>query len=502
MSNTQPFTSVTKNPAQSQVGVADQRLLIIGQLNGGTATSGELQENVLTTVNANSLFGNSMVTNMFKVARAVNPNTRIDVIGLADNGSGTDATGSVAFTGTATAAGTLVIRAGDYQDNAYSLTIASGTTAAAAATALVALVNADADRMVQASATSGTVTLTAINAGTEGNSIPVTVTGTVAGIGSTVTAMSGGAGDPDTTNVLDAIGQMRYQNIVAPSYARTAILPVLNDRWNVANRIQDGVLINVVNDTFANLLTLGNNLDTQNVVIFGNKSGAVQAPNYTLAAYLGGAISLRLTEGADLSDIVDGSTGLLDTTGGVQLASLPIFNTPLPSARFPRMAVNTEFTDLEVSQLNTAGISVFVNNDANTRLLTGAAVTPYKTNANGVENDTWHFLNAVQTTSAVSEYFFNGIKSRFAQHRLTTGATQAGRKTVNTTTIEGYIVRLYSEMIALQLVRDGDAFDFFRNNLTVTITNLQAGEIRITGSVPIVTQARTFTFPFNVQFEI
>lgn len=500
----QPVVNVVKNPAQSEVGFADERILIIGNLlAGGSATSGDLQQNILTENQANALFGeNSIAATMFRVAREVNPTTQIDMIGLADNGAAVDATGSVAFTGTATASGTITVRVGDYKDNKYDIVVASGDTATVVGDKLEAAITADTKALVTGANTTGTVSFTAVNGGTEGNEYPITIEGSVAGITQVITAMTGGAGDPDTTDVLDVIGEQRYQTIITPNYARSDVVSVLEDRWNVQNAIQDGVLVNFKSDTFANALSTVQALDTQVLYLGFNKSLALKSPSFVVAAYIGAVRALRLTEGADLSDVVDGSTGLSDVIGGVNLASLPYFNTPLDSDRFAPMAVNTNFTAIEVGQLNDNGGSVLVNNTSNTQVLMAAAVTPYKTNANGVENDTWQFLNAVDTTSKVAEYFFNGLKSRFAQHRLTDGNLRQGRKTTNAVQIKAYTVSLYKDMVELDLVRDAEALDFFIANLNVEIINLRTGEIRITAAVPIVTQARTFNFPFNVQFAI
>jgi phage tail sheath gpL-like len=85
---------------------------------------------------------------------------------LADNGAGVAATGPITITGPATAAGTISLYLGG---NRVAVSVASGDTAAAIATAISAAINAAADLPVTASPASAVVTVTHRHKGEVGN---------------------------------------------------------------------------------------------------------------------------------------------------------------------------------------------------------------------------------------------------------------------------------------------------------------------------------------------
>jgi len=102
MTVSNPIINITKAPAEQSISNAPQKVLIVGQQTGSVYTSGSLVESV---GNANVEIGNfgkgSQVAEMVQAFKSVNQVTRLDVIPLDDNGSGVQATGSVAFSGTA-----------------------------------------------------------------------------------------------------------------------------------------------------------------------------------------------------------------------------------------------------------------------------------------------------------------------------------------------------------------------------------------------------------------
>jgi len=114
-----------------------------------------------------------------------------------------------AITGPSTAAGTLAI----YVDGVrYSVSVASGDSAITIATAIAAAITADSHAPITAS-NGGTanVTTTSKSKGPWGNSIPLAVNiqagdSLPAGVGVTVTAMTGGTGVPTIANALNALG--------------------------------------------------------------------------------------------------------------------------------------------------------------------------------------------------------------------------------------------------------------------------------------------------------
>ncbi len=110
----QAFPRVTANilGAQTTALPGERKILVVGQLlAAGSATSGDLQENVLSELEFNNLFGRKsqiakMGRGLTKALSISRLKPQIDAIALSDNGT-TDAEGTVTFAGTSTAAGTL-----------------------------------------------------------------------------------------------------------------------------------------------------------------------------------------------------------------------------------------------------------------------------------------------------------------------------------------------------------------------------------------------------------
>jgi len=507
----QPNVSVAILPANVAVPNASQQVLFIGQKNGGSAIAGALIQNILNDHAEESLFGaNSQLAAMIRDARKVNQVTQFDAIGIDDNGSGVDATGNVTVTGTATENGELLVTIGSEANHTYSIAVLDTQTATAIGAAIAAAINADTKAPVTAVNTAGDVELTAVNAGTLGNGITLKIAGTVAGVSVALVAMSGGLTDPVLTSVFDAIGSKRYQTIVWP-YANTAVVRTLLDaRFNVNNKLQDGVAVTAQTDTLGNLLSTLNALNSQSIVYLCDKTtstdtqkGAAQVElPYSKAAQFAAVRSLRLTDGADISDIVISANGSLDAFGGSALASKPYFNSNM--AFLPLFDVGFGFNELEAEQLLTAGGSVIGNNSANNGVVLGEIVTTYKTDTAGNPDISFKFLNYVDTASQAREYFFNNLKKRFAQSRLTEGDVQRGRDMANDVVISGFLNGLYSTLSGADFVltqAGENALQFFKANKTVTL-DMATGTATVSMKTPIVTQLRNIFATMQLAFTV
>jgi phage tail sheath gpL-like len=516
MTVSNPIINITKAPAEQSISNAPQKVLIVGQQTGSVYTSGSLVESI---GNANIEIGNfgkgSQISEMVKAFKSANQVTRLDAIALDDNGSGVQATGSVAFSGTATESGALVVSVGSRINHKYSVSIASGDTATQIGDALVALINADAHKIVSASNTTGTVTLTANNAGTYGNGIGLEVKGIVGGVTPSVTAMTGGATDPVLTGLFDVIGETRYQTIIFPGNydvtvvadSHTSTSSLLDPRWNEDNAILDGVCVISKTDTLANLKTFLNSRNSQSLIV--NAQGIVNDTLYkgssifelddVIAAQIGAVRALRLTDGANIAQFVIASN--LDARGGTHTASLPYMNTPLT---LPVLDTGKGWAKSEQSEINVAGGFFVGNNVSGTGVVLGQVYTTYKTDAAGNVDKTYQFLNNVDVTSAGAEFIFNNLKSAYSQSRLTDGSLVTGYNMVNENAIRGKLVELYNILSGegYLLYRAGeDNVKYFVDNLTISL-DLLNGKATSTAKVPLVAQLRRLDLVLQAVFNI
>jgi len=507
----QPDVTFNIIPAQGVISNEAQKVLFVGQqLPAGSATSGALVTNINTTGGEDALFGeDSHLASMLRAARKLNKNTRFDAIPLDDNGGAVDATGTVTFTGTATEAGTITIALVSEKNFSIDVAIADTDTATTIGDTFEAAVTALSKIPVTASNTTGAVTLTAKNGGEIGNNYGIKVTGSVAGVTVATVAFASGATNPVLTNLFDVIGDERYQTIVWPNtYTLSTLTDLLDPRFNVDNDIQDGVGITTQTDTFANLQTNGNAQNSASLVIVGNaivnealyRGGEFVEQDDVVSSEIAAIRSLRLTEGASIARFVISKNGPRDSFGGPALASKPYFNTPLSDLIVSDPGRG--FTKTEIESLNTAGVAIFGNNSARNAVILGEVVTTRKTDSAGNPETTFKFLNLVDTSVNIREFYFNNVKSRYAQSRLTEGDLIPNRDIANEASIRAFLEGLYVTLSNedFVLTQAGETSrNFYKENLSVSI-DIEDGKVTVNSQVLVVTQLRDFNGTIQIAF--
>ena len=488
-----------------------QKVLFVGQMiSSGTATAGTLIEKIGNANQQDNLFGKaSMLATMVRSAKKINNGSRFDAIALADVGAGVAATGTIAFSGTASAAGTIVVTIGSLVNNTYSLSISASDTATAIGDKLIAAIVADSTSLVTGVNTDGSVALTYAHKGEEGNDVGLYVSGTVAGVTYAVTAMASGATNPVLTSIFDLCGNNRYQTIVLPAtYSTAEVISFLGERFNAPKRILDGVAIVCHSDTVENLISEAEALNSQSLVIFGNK--AINETYYkaqsmlemgcVVASQFAALRSLRLTDNSDLSEYVISTNGARDAFGGTKAASLPYFNTPFYN--LPLIPSSYELTDQEMEDLTEAGVAILGNNPGRTGIICGQVVTTYKTDPASNPDKTFEFLNYVDTETNIREYMVDNLRARLSQSRLTDGDVVPNVNMVNGGMIGAFIDGLYNDLSGEEyvLTQGGtDAMKYFKENRNVVI-DIAQGLATVTMIVPIVTQLRKIYISTQISF--
>lgn len=507
----EPFTSINIIPAQQKLENSPHRTLIIGQgLSAGSFVSGDLVAQVQNNNDYETIFGEkSLVSSMIRAFKDINQVSRLDVIGLSDNGSGVAATAPIVFSGTATEAGTLIVTVGSDSNHKYSLSVSNTDTASIIGDNLVSLIGADSKVIVSSVNTAGSVAITALNAGTEGNDITLRVTGTVAGVTYTVTQMTGGANNPSLVGLFDPVQDTRYQTIIYPySFDQTTLINFVSARFNADDKVLDGLAIVSGSDTFANLFALGGSLNEQSLAIQG--FNIVSEPAYkgssmvelgaVVSSRVGAIRSLRLTDGANISRYVISSGGSRDSFGGSAIASLPYANTPVIG--LPLIPAGKGFDGTEIKSLNDSGISTIGNNTAGNETIMGRFVTTYKNDSAGNPDISYKFVNYVDTIVGCREYMLINIKKAYAQTRLTNGDIKAQRNIANEDIVRSYIKSLYIDLGSDEflLVQSGaGSTDFFDSNLIVSL-DLAQGKVSADMKVAVITQLREFIGTIQIAF--
>lgn len=507
MSILEPRQSWTLVPASQVAGLLDQRVLIVGQkLAAGTATPGNLIQNHPNDDSENTLFGRtSHLAGLVRDFKKINGATKLDIIPLTDGTAAVQATGVVAASGTATEDGTLYISVASEKNYTVKIDVLKDDTAtiigASIETKLSALLNAP----FVAVNNVGTVTFTAENGGTLANDWCLKVVGTVAGITMTITSWANGTNDPSLTSVLDVITNIRYRTVIWPSvYSLTTIEDLLNTRFNEEYKIMDGVVVQTQQGTLASLKTYADQ-NSQSVCILGNKTvteidrdGAtvMEMPD-NISAQFGAFRALKIEDSKALSQYLS-SVASKDQFGGIELSSLPYFNTSMPYLSVPDQ--RDEFALEDQVELTSNGVSVFSANRSYNETILGQIVTTYLTNPASNPDDSYKYLEVVDTASVIREYFYDNFRSRYAQSRLTDGDLVAGRDMANAGSIRAFCKLLYSNLALATLVQDGSvAKKDFNDNLIIAV-DVRAGSVTLDMAPLLVTQLRVVLGTIRINF--
>lgn len=441
-----PLVAVEINNSRAVQGPAllAYRVLLLGQKRAaGTATADTLQR--VTTADQVATFAGrgSQLHRMALAYFANNTSTETWIGVLEDDAAGVAATGTLTFTGPATAAGTLALYVAGVR---VTVAVTSGMTAAQAATATVAAINANANLPVTAavggSGSEHIVTWTARNKGTAGNDIDVRLNyrdgeSTPAGLGVALVAGSGGATNPDLADIITAMGDTWFQVVAHPytdSGSLTALEAELASRFS-ASRMIDGVAITSAAGSQSTLAALG---------------GARNSPHSVILAQPG---EDPLTHPAEYAAAVAGVVALAAQADPARPFQTLTVRGVLPPAE------SDSFTRAKRNLLLFDGISTTVAGPGGVVQLE-RVVTTYQTNAAG-EEDTSYLSAETMFTLLYLRYSFRARwTSRYPRHKLADDGARigAGQAVVTPGIGKAEAFAWFREMEELGLVEDFNAF--------------------------------------------
>lgn len=436
-----PLVSVEISNSNAQQGPAllAYRVLLLGQMtSAGTATPDTLYRATSPDQVATLAGRGSQLHRMALAFFANNSATETWIAVVEDDDAAVAATGTVAFTGTATAAGTLSPYIAGVR---VPVGVSVGQTAAQTATALAAAINASVNLPVTAAAATGTVTWTARNKGTAGNDIDVRLNyrdgeSTPAGLSVVITDGSGGATNPSLTGVIAAMGDRWFQVIVHPytdSGSLTAIETEMARRYGPTTSI-DGIAITSAAGTQAQLATLGATRNSPHSIIVGQPGENPLTPPAEYAAAVAGVVSF---------------SAQIDPARPFQTLVVRGVLSPAESDMFTRAERNLLLFD---------GVSTSVT-DAGGVVQLERVITTYQTNASGQE-DTSYLSAETMFTLLYARYSFRARMSKFSRHKLANDGAKigAGQAVVTPGIGKAEALSWFRDLENLGLLEDFDAF--------------------------------------------
>ncbi|GAB7128773.1 phage tail sheath subtilisin-like domain-containing protein [Silvimonas sp. JCM 19000] len=447
----------------------DRKLLVIGQrLPAGTVQAG-VPTLITTADQAAGYFGRgSIIHRCIAMARAANDNTPMYAIALDDLAAGVAATGTLTITGSVTANGILALYIAGQR---LQVSVLTADAATAVATKVVAAVTAAADLPVTAAAAAGVVTFTAKNKGLLGNSIDLRLNYysddlLPTGVTAVLVPMASGAGNPDVTAAVTAIGDDQYSSIICP-FTDTANLQVLeamlDTKWGPMQQ-KTGHVFNAMVATQAALTSFGVTRNSPHVSTPGLYD--TPTPPWELAAVLAAVCE---------------ASGAIDPARPFQTLSLPGVLAPPLKSRFMR-------TDRDL--LLRSGISTMViGNDGTVTI--ERVVTNYQKNAYGVADTSLLDLESKWTVDYIRYAVRARLALRFPRHKLANDGTNyaPGQAIVTPSIIRAELLALFRELEAAGLVEN---FDQFKADLVVVRSNSDPNRINAVIPPDIVNQFRIF----------
>lgn len=405
------------------------KILVVGQMLP-TATVQEGVPIQVTNGDQSELyFGRgSMLTEMLRALFAANRVTEVYAIGLNENAVGTAASGSILVGGAAASSGTLFVHVAGKQ---LAVTINNGDASTAIALAIVAAITAQTDLPITAAINGGNPSLVDITCrwrGETGNDIDIRTNysqggNAVSGVPLTITAMSGGIGNPDIASAIANFGDEWWNWIVTPftdATNLTALETELLDRWGPLRQI-GGRAFCAVRGTHAATAAFGNSRNSFLLSCIG--TGIAPQPTYIWAAVNAGVAAASLMD---------------DPARPLQTLALPGILPPSIEQRFTRTERNVLLFD---------GITTYtVGSDGVARI--ERQVTMYQTNSNGQPDASYLDINTPETLEMIRYEQRNRIATKFARHKLAEDGTQygGGQLVATPSLVRGELLALYREL--------------------------------------------------------
>lgn len=398
-----PFVFVEFDASRAQTGpqIKPYKILAIGQRTA-SGTVAELEPTLVTSAaDAATFFGaGSMLHGMAERLFANNRVTEAWFVAQDDDGTGIAATKTLTVTGTSTAAGTVYLYIAGRR---LRVAIPAASDANAIAGLIDAAVTAAAGNLpVTSGVATNVVTLTAKNAGLEGQSIDVRLNYGAdeflpAGVTSIAVANGvSGANNPDIDDVWPLLGEVQY-DVMAVGYADkgagSTFLKLdleLESRWGPL-RTNDGVAFIGLSDTHANLITYGSAVNSKHVSVMGVTGSPT--PPWAWAAAVAGIVARY---------------GQADPARPFQTLELLDVLAPAQADRY---------TLQEQDLLLKNGVATFqVNDDGTVRA--GRLISTYQTNAVGTPDVAFLDVTTHLTLGFLRWDFRARIGAKYARHKV------------------------------------------------------------------------------------
>ncbi|QDQ87694.1 phage tail protein [Alcaligenaceae bacterium SJ-26] len=437
-----PFFYAEMDNSQANSGATQLRRLLIGLVNDDVVAPTALAL-VASSSEVAALAGVGSVLHAMHVAHRRNdPMGETWVLPVKIN-AGAKASGSVTFSGVATAAGVVSLYVGDVRVTAA---VSFGQAAEDVAAAVAQAIN-EAVLPVVATAVDGVITVTAKFSGELGNDLRlgINLRGSAGGeqlptgLGVAITAMAGGAGVPDLDAALAVIGDEPFEFITHPftdAASLQSLRAVMDDttgRWSWL-RMLYGHVYSARRGTLGELVAFGRGGTNDQHGTVAALEPLSPTPVWKFAAEFGARTAVFISA---------------DPARPTQTGAL-VGVMPAPEGQ--------RFGILENNSLLWAGVAASYYEGGYVRI--SRAVTLYLKNDFGQADDSYLDSETMHQSAAVLRRLRSLVTSKYGRHKLANDGTRfgAGQAIVTPKTIRNELIAEYSRMEREGLVENADLF--------------------------------------------
>ena len=413
------YIEIDPSKANGGGAVMERRLLLVGQrlAAGKVAALNPIRLGSQAGDQAADAFGQgSMLHAMAGAAREANEYVDLWAVALDDDAEGQAATGKITLSGAPTASGNLCFYIGGSR---VRIGVAAAEPVATLASRLATIISATIGLPVTASATLGEVELECRWKGETGNDLDLRLNyydgeQTPAGLTVAITAMAGGAANPEVQPALDAIAGQQYYSIVCP-YLDGANLVALEaemvDRFGPMDTLT-GHVFNAKRGNHAQLTTWGSSRNSPHCSTFG-MHGVPTSP------WVVASVWATVAEFSGAND-----------------PARPFRSLPLPGVLPP--AEKLRFMRSERNLLLYDGISTFTV-DQGGQVLIETIITNYQTNSFGLPDISLLRLETKWTVDFVRFRINAAVARDYPRHKLGDKAVP-GQAYATETTVRGTVI--------------------------------------------------------------
>lgn len=485
-----PLVSIEVDGSQAGTLTLIEPAILVGQkLSSGVA---DLDKPIAVASPAQAAFffgAGSMLERMCATFFKNTPAALLWCLPQAEPSSGQAAAGSISYTASSVAAGTLPLY---IAGRLISIAVSANMTAAALATAVVAAISAD-PYMVVSAAVDGSVAskvnLTCKWKGLTGNDIQISHAfgGSLAGevipngLTATVVAMSGGSGAPDQTASIANIGDEQYDYAGVP-YTDTTSMGAWETEYGFSQggrwgflRETFGFILSAVRGTYSNLMTFGASGNSPVSTIMAVEVNA-QSPVWEwTAAYTAQAALAFLNDPAR------------------PLQTLPLMGC-IPAPKGQR------FSKTELNNLTNTGLAVQAVDPSGQACIQRETLR-YQKNTYGQGDTAFGLATTLATLAYILRFLRQRITSKYPRHKLANDGIRIGpgQAVVTPKTIKGELVAAYAE---LEYQGVAENLQAFKDALIVERDTQNADRVNVLYPPDLVNGMRVFAVlaQFRLQF--